>query len=95
MQNIRGEIYKVNDETLAELDKLENHPTLYVRELLPCQELDSSTVHQAWIYKLKEYKPEMLELEFYESYESKGSHGKVYVARYARDVALSKPTDIL
>lgn len=86
-------MYKVDTHTLAELDKLENHPTLYEREICSFRVADERTI-EAWIYLLKEFKPEMLELEFYDCYKSEGSHGKQYVARYARDKALSKADDI-
>ena len=44
---------------------------------------------EAWVYLLKKFKPEMLELEFYESYDSQGAHGKKYSPRYARDTTVN------
>lgn len=84
MQRIKGELFTVDEETLAKLDELENHPTLYVRQLQSFETTDGKIV-EAWVYLLQEYKPEMLELEFFESYFSEGKHGKQYVARYNRD----------
>ncbi|KAK4036250.1 putative gamma-glutamylcyclotransferase CG2811 [Daphnia magna] len=88
---IKGELFTVDEETLAKLDELENHPTLYVRQLQSFETTDGKIV-EAWVYLLQEYKPEMLELEFFESYFSEGKHGKQYVAS---DDDLTKPEDIL
>ena len=74
----------VNEESLAALDELENHPVLYERRLLEF-EVENGTNQTAWIYLLKKFKAEMLELPFYDSYLSEGSHGKRYVPRYERE----------
>ena len=92
IQRITGEVFSVDHETLAKLDELENHPTLYVRQVHSFEAANGNII-EAWIYLLREYKPEMLELEFYESYSSEGSHGKHYVSRYLRDTDL-KPANI-
>jgi len=84
---LKGEIFSVNEATLAELDKLENHPILYERQLLDF-EVDDGTCQKAWIYLLKKFKAEMLELPFYDCYSSEGSHGLRYVARYEREGTL-------
>jgi len=83
-KNLKGEIYIVNEESLAALDELENHPVLYERRLLEF-EVENGTNQTAWIYLLKKFKAEMLELPFYDSYLSEGSHGKRYVPRYERE----------
>jgi len=90
-KNLRGEVYRINKQTLEELDVLENHPTLYVREL---QDVVASngTKHKAFIYLLKTFKEEMLELELLDSYSSRGSHGKIYVSS---EDDLQKPEEIL
>lgn len=75
------------------MDILENHPILYERKLKKFV-TEAGTVQEAWVYLLQRYKPEMLELEFYESYESNGSHGKVYVPRYKRAQGISSPDDL-
>jgi gamma-glutamylaminecyclotransferase len=92
VQRIKGEVFSVDKETLAKLDELENHPILYERQVHSFEKTDGKSI-EAWIYLLREYKPEMLELEFYESYSSEGSHGKQYVPRYSRDTEL-KPANI-
>lgn len=82
-QNIYGEIYNVNEEVLAELDILEAHPELYTREERDFHAEDGSII-RAWIYVFKKFSESLLELEFYESYDSEGSHGKKYVPGYDR-----------
>ena len=92
-QNLKGEVYRVDKQTLQELDVLENHPTLYERELQDVKASDG-TQFKVWIYLLKTFKPEMLELECYDSYESRGSHGLVYVSRYLRESSVTTPENI-
>lgn len=46
---IHGELYLVDDYTLALLDDFEDHPFLYRRELIPVITDDGSET-QAWIY---------------------------------------------
>lgn len=84
----------MNSTTLVKLDELENHPNLYVRSIQKFIASDGNVV-EAWIYLLRKYKPEMLQLEFLESYDSEGTHGNKYVARYLRDSTLVKPDNIM
>lgn len=53
---VKGELYMVDDETLKWLDKLEGHPSLYTRKVLP---LDCGK--SAFIY---EYNPDGYDTEF-------------------------------
>jgi len=46
---IRGELYRVNDAVLAELDALEEHPRDYVRRQIEI-ECDDAARHIAWLY---------------------------------------------
>lgn len=87
-KEIKGEIFRVDSSTLVKLDELENHPALYVRQLKPFLLPDGKEM-EAWVYLLKKFKPEMLELEFYESYDSEGAHGKKYSPRYARETTVN------
>lgn len=43
--SIRGEIYEVDDDALARLDRLEGHPHFYTRE-----EIDIPGTERVWIY---------------------------------------------
>jgi gamma-glutamylcyclotransferase (GGCT)/AIG2-like uncharacterized protein YtfP len=46
---IRGEVYRVDVETMARLDELEQHPEVYRREQVDI-ELDGGEILQAWLY---------------------------------------------
>lgn len=46
---IYGELYSVDDSTLARLDLLEGHPNFYKRELFTVQDKDGKE-YKAWIY---------------------------------------------
>jgi len=46
---IRVEVYQVSQETLAQLDDLEEHPLVYVREETPIL-LDQGELVNAWLY---------------------------------------------
>ncbi|XP_076309943.1 gamma-glutamylaminecyclotransferase-like [Tachypleus tridentatus] len=93
--NCFGEVYKVNDRMLQNLDKLENHPTYYERmqeDVCIIQSCEGSATTgdckenclRVWMYFLKNYKPELLNLPYLEEYSSKGPHGLEYVERYRR-----------
>lgn len=71
---------------LANLDILEEHPDFYVRDLYPVTPLngEKDDVH-AWIYVIKKYKQQLLNVPFYEKYSSSGNHGRKYVERYLRE----------
>lgn len=45
---IHGEIYEVDDNTLARLDGLEGHPTFY------CREIVSTSKGDAWVYLIND-----------------------------------------
>lgn len=90
LQNIQGEIYEVDEQMLAKLDELEDHPNFYERELTTIDVTQNakgdqlSTQKECWCYFLKKYKPRMLDLPYLESYDSKGDHGLKYVERCDR-----------
>lgn len=46
---IEGEVYRVDDETLADLDRLEGNGSLYTRKLVPIEGMTENN-GQAWIY---------------------------------------------
>ena len=45
---IHGEIYSVDDETLARLDRLEGHPSIY------CREIVHSSKGDVWVYLIQD-----------------------------------------
>lgn len=51
VSNIFGEIYEVDDATLAEIDSLEGHPHFYERQLVPiiADDEDQTSV-VSWLY---------------------------------------------
>lgn len=51
-EQIVGEVYAVDDETLSRLDRLEGHPGWYRRQIVTI-ELERGTMVRAWIYLQK------------------------------------------
>ncbi len=47
-QEVKGELYKVDDETMRRLDWLEGHPHFYVREVV------NTDKGEAWVYRLSD-----------------------------------------
>lgn len=90
---IQGEIYKVDERMLTFLDDFETVPTLYQRALVELEvkeargdeALKAGDVTEAFVYIKKTFEPDMLELQNFESYDSRGDHGLPYVTREARD----------
>ncbi|KAJ8967332.1 hypothetical protein NQ317_001266 [Molorchus minor] len=57
------EVYETDDNVLADLDELENHPNYYIRELRDFIPLNGGNTNQtiiAWVYVLKNFKRELL-----------------------------------
>lgn len=90
---IQGEIYKVDERMLTFLDDFEMVPTQYqrvpveleVKEAQGHEALKAGAVTEAFAYIRKTFEPDTLELENFESYDSRGAHGLLYVTREARD----------
>ncbi len=77
MQNVCGEIYEIDDTALEEIDKFENHPILYTRDVIWVEytsDADDTDIKseqkkiRCYTYLLKDFKPELLELPFIENY---------------------------
>lgn len=49
---IKGEAYRVDDETLVALDHLESHPRFYKREKIVIENPNRSVAGFAWVYFL-------------------------------------------
>ncbi|KFM65303.1 Gamma-glutamylaminecyclotransferase, partial [Stegodyphus mimosarum] len=85
-KHVIGELYQVDDSMLTELDILECHPKYYTRmiesvELITNEnEPSEGKILKSWIYFLKNFRPELLELPHLEEYSSKGPHGLEYVS---------------
>ncbi|KAB7505203.1 putative gamma-glutamylcyclotransferase [Armadillidium nasatum] len=84
-ENIKGEVYEVDDLMLSKLDILEDHPKYYKRKVKEVILEESGEKCEVWIYLLHTFKDSMLNLPFLVSYESKGDHGLPYVMRYLRE----------
>ena len=52
---IEGEVYRVDDETLADLDRLEGNGSFYTRKLVPIEGMTENN-GQAWIYLFENFK---------------------------------------
>ncbi|KAK7482350.1 hypothetical protein BaRGS_00026369 [Batillaria attramentaria] len=89
---VHGDVFRVDDKKRDFLDEFESHPKFYERTLTEVvvpdetKENDASSTRtiKCWAYFLKNYKPNMLQLEAYPSYDTRGSHGLRYVERYMR-----------
>ncbi|XP_069122637.1 putative gamma-glutamylcyclotransferase CG2811 [Argopecten irradians] len=64
---IKGEVYDVNDVMLAALDKLEGRPNFYRRQLISVATVNGSIV-DCGCYFLINFRRDLLELPFHESY---------------------------
>ncbi|XP_033725854.1 gamma-glutamylaminecyclotransferase C-like isoform X2 [Pecten maximus] len=81
---IKGEIYDVNEPMLEALDQLEGHPNFYRRELIAVTGEDGSTV-DCGCYFLINFRKDLLELPFQESYHFEGSHNLQFSMPSARE----------
>ena len=52
---VLGEVYKVDDKTLARLDRLEGNGSFYNREQIHIQYIHDFHIESVWIYFLMEY----------------------------------------
>lgn len=55
---VKGEVWEVDDETLARLDHLEGHPTFYLRQKLPLLSYShnpsvNKDAWQVWVYTMQ------------------------------------------
>ncbi|XP_046403196.1 gamma-glutamylaminecyclotransferase [Ischnura elegans] len=83
--NVFGEIYEVDQAMLEKLDELEDHPNWYIREIDDIQILNSDlsdssaqSTMKCWVYFLKTFRPDLLELPTFPCYDSGGDHGLRY-----------------
>ncbi|XP_026480866.1 putative gamma-glutamylcyclotransferase CG2811 [Ctenocephalides felis] len=88
--NVSGEIYEVDDKMLSNLDVLEDHPNLYVRELADVSSDESR--HSCWIYLLKTFPPALLSALFLENYTNKPPN-PLYAPRSSRTIDIKDDLD--
>ncbi|MFC1743338.1 gamma-glutamylcyclotransferase family protein [Candidatus Riflebacteria bacterium] len=60
LSRISGEVYRVDSETLDNLDSLEGHPDFYCREITEI-EMDDGSIIRAWLYFYPETKGWLIE----------------------------------
>ncbi|CAH1988552.1 unnamed protein product [Acanthoscelides obtectus] len=80
--HVKGEVYEVDDKVLQKLDILEEHPEYYIRDPYDIKPLAPNQAEtKAWIYMIRDFKPELLNQTFYESYSNSycSSKGLKYV----------------
>ena len=93
-QQVRGEIYEVDDDALNDLDVLEDHPNWYLRreewiEFEAKSDTTTSSKVKCFLYALPGFKNELLKHETYDCYDAYGSHGKLYSIQYETDHDMS------
>lgn len=71
---------------LTKFDEFEGHPDNYTRLVEEVQLISENEVKllKPWIYFLKTFRQELLQLPCLSNYLSEGSHGLKYVSRYFR-----------
>ncbi|XP_076159711.1 gamma-glutamylaminecyclotransferase-like isoform X1 [Alosa pseudoharengus] len=93
--HVQGEVYSVDDQMLAFLDRFESIPEMYQRTLVKLKVEEwakeggatrsTGSAMEAFVYSTTTYKPEWVTLQSYENYDAYGDHGLEYVTREARE----------
>lgn len=47
---VKGELYKINKDVLAQIDRLEGHPSFYKREIINITSVDTGNTIEAYTY---------------------------------------------
>ena len=87
LQHVFGEVYDVDEDTLRQLDILEEVPYHYQIahievELLTDQGPGGVSRTECVTYTCKEFKPEMLDRIHYDDYDCYGGHGLKYTMEH-------------
>ncbi|CAG2119169.1 unnamed protein product, partial [Medioppia subpectinata] len=77
-KKIYGELYSVDKNMRDKMDDFEGHPRFYRRLEVQVLTADGTSI-KAWAYFLVEFKPQLLELETHDVYNTYGDHGLRYV----------------
>ncbi|XP_013136758.1 PREDICTED: putative gamma-glutamylcyclotransferase CG2811 isoform X2 [Papilio polytes] len=87
--HVQGEVYEVDEKMMSNLDKLEDHPNYYIREIDDIDIKRPGTTEneriKCWVYFMKNFKEELLFNQMFENYSSTGSHGLPYLERSQRE----------
>lgn len=89
---VKGEIFLVDEKMMGELDKLEDYPTWYDRELQDFDVIGTGQKEQAWVYIMKTFPEKMLSLPYLTFY--KNSTLTPYKERSARLSNISAKDDL-
>ena len=93
MQDILGELYKVDDKMLQHLDWLEDHPQTYKRvptqcimiQTDPSSEFTNQSIVNCEVYMIFDFKPYLLSLPFLSCYEDSTDESLKYKSREDKD----------
>ena len=95
-QHVRGDVYDVDDSMCKHLDKLEGHPHYYLRQDIDIILDGRDDIVQCQTYVMTDYKPDLLNLECYDAFDSVdlSSQGIHYVPPCDRPPGLEHWKDI-
>ena len=89
LQRIQGEIYEVDVRMMETLNILEGIPYHYCKLAIPVEVFETEhserTIQDISAYLLKDFKPQLLNQQFYQNYDSYGDHGVGYIMPADRD----------
>eukprot|EP01134_Creolimax_fragrantissima_P008351 CFRG8351T1 len=85
--HVKGEVYEVNEQMLAHMDTLENHPEVYQRKFTHITSDEPNVPTEVEAYFFHSFRPDVLSpsptaLTMYESFDL--SHVEVYIHRHLR-----------
>ena len=91
MQNVEGEVYRVDATVLKILDELEGHPDYYQRDKIDVKflDLDNSNGLESLAYFLRDYNKDLEDLPMFEKFDTHGHHGK-YIPPKDREEGTAK-----
>ena len=82
-----GEVYLVDDETLQDLDELENNGVNYTRKVIPVAHSDDPEVLlHVFAYLKCNYTPDLVSKDYFADYQDRR-----YVLRHQRPAPLAPP----
>lgn len=89
IQQIEGDVYRVDQKKLTFLDQFEDYPTFYSRKIIKVVSVNDVTRSSikklnVWVYILSQFKSYLLSLPFYSNYNSFGPHNLPFVKRSNR-----------
>ncbi|XP_065370282.1 putative gamma-glutamylcyclotransferase CG2811 isoform X2 [Calliphora vicina] len=89
--NIKGEIYEVDEKMFANLDILEDYPVYYDREIQTIT-LNNNESVQCWLYLIRTFPEKLLQKEHLAAYHN--TKEKPYRERSERDINIKATDDL-